>query len=247
MRPNSISVRNPYRYLRFCAWGGPIFLLVSLLFWGVLGHNIPPFSAALDAEVIARHFRDHANSVRLGMTVMMAFSTLYYPWGVAISKVMQAVERDNDVLSTLQRGGALFTVLVTTFSAAVWLAAAFRPEALDAAILQLLNDLAWIIFVVAWSLTSMQMIAIGVCFLGDDRSEPLFPKWLSWFSIWAGFSFIMEMALPFFRSGSFSRNGILNFWLEFAVFFWFILFVSFYLFRSITRLEAEHREAVAGV
>ncbi|EQB33591.1 MULTISPECIES: hypothetical protein [Sphingobium] len=232
---------SPYRYVWACAWGGPIFLAASLLFWGLLARNIPPFTPNVDAQLIADHFRQHKNAIRTGMVLTMAFSVFYFVWGVAISKVMRAVERDNDVLSTLQLGGALFTTLITLLPAWIWLGAAYRPEALSPIILQLLYDIGWLLFVVAYSLTSVQAVAVGICFLADRRPTPLIPNWLGWFSIWAGTMLAIETVMPFFPSGPFSRSGILNFWIEFSIFFTFIFLLSVYILRAIARLEREHR------
>lgn len=239
-------IPRAYRYVRVCAWGGPIFLAASLLFWGLLARNIPPFEPSVDAQLIADHFRQHKNAIRAGMVLTMAFSVFYFVWGVAIAKVMRAVERDNDVLSTLQLGGALFTTLITLLPAWIWLGAAYRPEALSPVTIQLLYDIGWLLFVVAYSLTSVQAIAVGICFLTDRRPIPLIPTWMSWFSIWAGTMLAIETVMPFFQSGPFSRSGILNFWIEFAIFFNFILLLSLFILRAITRLEREEASGVRG-
>lgn len=231
---------NPYRYVRTCAWSGPILLFIALVFWAVIGHNIPPFSADLDAETFAAQFREHALSIRIGMIATMVGGVLYMTWGVAISKIMQALERDNDVLSTLQRWGAGLTALIFVIPCGIWTTATFRAQTMNPEMLQMLYDLGWVIFDVSFSLTTVQMVALGVCFLGDTRSKPLFPKWVAWFSIWVGLMFFLETLMPFFKSGPFSRSGTLNYWIEFSIFFWFMGIVSYYTFTSITRLEQEH-------
>src|SRR3546814_3019608 len=68
---------NPYRYVRFCAWMGPVLLVALILFWGILGHSIPPYSAALEAQAIADHFREHTTAARAGMILTMLFGVLY--------------------------------------------------------------------------------------------------------------------------------------------------------------------------
>src|SRR3546814_16230400 len=81
---------------------------------------------------------------------------------------MEAVDRDNDVLSRLQLWGAGVTTLILVIPPSIWLAAAFRPE-IDPEILRMLYDLGWILFDLAYSLTMLQLVAFAVCFL--DRSE----------------------------------------------------------------------------
>ncbi len=235
---------DPYRYARFCIWMGPVLLALLIVFFALLGHNLPPYSAALDADGIARHFREHTASARIGMTGMMVSGVLYLVWGMGIAKVMEAAERDNDLLSRLQLWGAGFTTLVLVFPPAFWLTAAFRPEA-DPAILMALYDTGWIMFDMAFSLTMLQVTAFGICFLNDWRAVPLVPKPVSWFAIWVALVFMGFCFLPFFHDGPFSRSGFFNYWVEFSLFFWAMLILSIFTLRALTRLQRERAEAIA--
>ena len=126
-------------------------------------------------------------------------------------------------------------------SCVFWLAGAYRPEALDDSILQLLYDTAWLLIDMGYMVTTVQMIAMGVAFMQDKRAVPLVPKWLAWYGIWVGFSFVAELLMPFFKSGIFARSGTLNFWIEFFIWFFWIVFVTTYLFAAIKGLEADAR------
>ncbi len=239
--------RNPYRYLRLCAWGGPGMLLGTILFWGVLGQNIPPYSGALDAQTFAAQYLSHIYAIRAGMIGTLAITPLYFIWGLAVTKVMEQVERDNNILSQLQLWGAGFTTVVFYVACAIWLASTYRPESYGAERLQMLYDLGWIAFDMPYALTTMQMIVIGVCFLGDRRATPLMPKWVCWLSIWAGFSFFLEVMMPWFKSGPFARSGTLNYWIEFSAFFAFMAAVSAYIVAAVGRLERERVNAPQAV
>jgi hypothetical protein len=229
---------NPYRYVRTCAWMGPIVLVALILFWGVLGRNIPPYAASLDAQAIADHFRQHTVATLTGMSLTMLFGVLYLVWGMGITKVMEAVERDNDVLSRLQLWGAGYTTLVLVLPASIWLTAAFRPDT-DPKLLQLLYDFGWIFFDLAYSLTMVQFIPLGVCFLSDRRPDPLIPRWVGWFSIWVAVMFVVLILMPFFKSGPFSRSGICNYWLEFSIFFLAMSVISIAILAAVKKLEQE--------
>ena len=236
-----VSTISPFRYWRFCAAMGPVFLLVFIVCWGVLGYNIPPLSAELTGEQMATHFRSHANEVRAGMVGSMTFAVLYMVWGLSITKVMETLETDgNNILSQLQLWGAGLTVVPVLVSSSFWLTGAYRPEALDPSILQMLYDMAWLLIDLAYAVTSMQMFALGALFLSDKRAEPLMPKWVSWYSIWVGAMFVIEVLMPYFKGGLFARNGWLNFWIEFLIWFFFIVIVTLYVFKAIGRLEREH-------
>lgn len=230
---------NPYRYVRICAWAGPVLLVLTLLFWAVLGQNVPPYSAGLTADQLAEKVRANAALIRIGMVGQMTVSGLYLVWGVAIAKVMGAIDRD-DVLPTIQIWGAGFTVLVFEIPCMAWMAAAFRADVMPAPIIQALYDMGWMFFDIAW-LTSLQMIPLAICILSDRRSVPLIPKWVGWFSLWVAISFLLLILTGFFYEGPFSRNGTLNYWVEFSLFFWFWIFIAFYTIKAITRLEREYR------
>lgn len=238
---------NPYRYVRACAWGGPILLAATILFWGVLGQNIPPYSPALSAQEFADEIIAHAPQIRIGMILQMPFSLFYFLWGVGIMKVMQAVERDNDVLSTLQIWGAGFTTIVFVVPCAMWLAVAYRPEQMDPRTLQILYDFAWFFFDMAYALTTMQTIAIGICFLSDRRPTPLVPGWVAWFTMFVGVSFVLETMMPLVYSGPFARSGMLNYWIEFSLFFAMMLILSIYILKAVGRLQDEHKAGQTAI
>ena len=244
---------EPFRYWRMCAWAGPVFLFVFVVFWGLLGGNIPPIPANDPATDLANHYRDNANLIRIGMGMAMTFVVLYMVWGLSIAKVIErGIERGtgNNVLSTLALWGAGLTVVPLMIGSAFWLTASYRPESLDPSILQLFYDMPWLLINLAYAVTTMQMIAMGVAFLKDKREKPLFPRWLSWMGIWVGVSFALELFFPFFKSGPFARQGVVNFWIEFFLWFFWIVFVTVGILKAIGKLEAEAADEqleIAGV
>ncbi len=233
------ALADPWRYVLACAWAGPVLLVATLLFWAVLGQNVPPYSAGLTADAMAEQVRANATLIRIGMVGQMTVSGLYLVWGVAISKVMERMEGDNNVLSTIQLWGAGFTVLVFEIPCMAWLAASFRADVLPAPIIQALYDMGWMFFDIAY-LTSLQMIPLAICIINDRRDRPLMPKWLGWFTLWVAISFLLLILTGFFKIGPFARDGLLNFWVEFSLFFWFWILVAFYTIKAVRRLEREH-------
>jgi hypothetical protein len=175
----------------------------------------------------------------------MTFAVSYCVWGLAIAKVMEHVVGKDSILVELEKWGAGLTVVPLLVSSAFWLTGAFRPDALPDSTLQLMYDMAWLLIDVAYAVTSVQMFALGVAFLHDRRAMPLVPKWLAWYGIWVGFMFIAECLMPFFKSGPFSRNGLLNFWIEFPIWFVWCPTLSYFLVKAIGRIEAEARGEVS--
>ena len=230
-----------FRYWRACALMGPVFLTAFIICWGVLGYNIPPIPADFTADQMAEHFRTNANQIRAGMAGAMLFGCLYLPWTLSISKVMHWInpQENNDMLATLQMWGGGLTVVPLVTSSVFWMTGAYRPEALTPATLQMLYDQGWLLIDMFYFITTIPMVAIGVAGLTDRRAKPLFPRWACWYSIWAGLSFLFELLMPFFKTGLFARQGWLNFWVEFVVWFAYILIISYFLLKAIPRLEQE--------
>jgi hypothetical protein len=236
---------NPYRYYSAGAWGGLLMLPATILFWGVMGQNIPPFSAGLEAEVFASKVIEHAASIRVGMIGQLFVSMLYFYWGLVTAKVLEEAEDDNNILSTLVMWGAGLTTIVFVLPCSAWLTVAFRPEAMDPRTLQMFYDFGWFFFDNSFTMTSVGMIAMGVGFLNDPREVPLFPRWVCWLAICVAIGFVMEVFMPLFKIGAFARSGLINYWIEFSLFFIYWLVTAIYLLRAIARLKREHAEAGA--
>ncbi len=224
-------------------------LVGTIVFWGILGQNIPPYSPELGAEEFAAQIREHAGQIRVGMIVQMPISVLYFTWGVAIWVVMRAIEKENGsnaILSILQLTGAAFTTIVFVLPCSIWLAIAYRPEVMDPKTLLMMYDFGWMFFDMAYTLTTMQMVAFGICVLQDRREQPLVPVWAAWFSMFVVVSFVLLTMMPLVYGGPFSRSGLLNYFVEFTLFFLMFLVVGIYIIKGIGRLEREHQTAHAS-
>jgi hypothetical protein len=237
---------HEFNVWRLCLWAGPVFMGVFIVFWGVMGHNIPPWNPDLAGATIASWFRTDANTIRTGMVVSMTTAPLYLVWGLGIGRVMTRVVAKDSLLVELQVWGAGLTVIPVLVSTSFWLAGAYRPDALPDNVLQMLYDMAWLLIDLAYFTTSIQLFAAGAAFLRDRRATPLVPKWLAWYGIWVGFMFIAECLMPFFKVGAFARDGILNFWIEFLIWFVWCPTLTLYLLRAVRRVEQEEAGAVAG-
>lgn len=235
-----MKIKVDTRFWRFCAWNGPLFMGVFVYFWGVLGHNFPPFQPDVPAAEIGAFFRTNANEVRLGMVMAMTFAVSYCVWGLSIGKVLEQVVGKDSILVELAKWGAGLTVVPLLVSSSFWLTAAFRPEVQSDIMLQMMYDMAWLLIDVAYSVTSVQLFALGVGFLQDKRAVPLVPAWVCWWAIWVGFMFVAECLMPFFRNGIFARSGLLNFWVEFMIWVLWVPVMTYYTLKAIGRIEQEN-------
>lgn len=231
------------RYWRFCLWMGPLFIGVFFVFWGILGHNFPPFAPEAPAEEVANWFRDNRNGVRLGMVVAMTFSVCYGVWGYGLAKVLEQTVGGKDpasnIIVQLARLGACWTTITVLVPSSFWLTAAYRPDALPDWMIQMLYDMAWLLIDLAYAVTSVQLFALCIGYIADKREVPLIPKWLAWYGAWVGFMFVAECVMPFAFSGAWARDGGLNFWIEFLIWMGWVPVMTFYAMRAVRRIEAE--------
>jgi hypothetical protein len=143
---------------------------------------------------------------------------LWIPWTAQLTIVMWRIEGSSPVLTIVQVIGGALTAWVLMFCPAIWAVAAFRPD-IDPSTIRMLNDLGFILFNITYAVTSVQAIAAGIVGLADESATPVFPRWVSYWAIFAGLSFIPISAMPFFKTGPLAWNGAITFWSLFGTYF----------------------------
>jgi len=241
---------NEAKLVRLTAWSCIVFVVVFALGWGVLGRNIPPYPPDMPADELASIYRAHASTMRIGFAVGAFSSTFLVAWAIGLFRIMVRMEQGSQLLSYTQLIGGVLTGMVPLFACIFWLTAAFRPEQ-DPAIIRLLFDLGWLTIDIGFGVTILQYCALGVVAIRDTREKPLFPKWLAWLGIWISLEFLVELIMPYFRSGPFAWNGLFAYWLPFFGPFVWMIGVALYMFKATTRLteeyESERSAAVSGL
>ena len=228
------------RWQLICAWCGPAFVVLFLTFWGWIGGNLPPAGPSLSAEEIAAYYRAYSVTIRIGFVGAVVFMCLYMPWSAVLSARMARIEGKMRSLAYLQLIGGGLTGVGVSMGAAFWIAAAFRPER-SPEITQMLHDVGWLTIDQLYFCTTLQMIAGAVVGLYDKSDRPLFPRWVCWYAIWAGFTFLPASLTAFVKTGAFAWSGIGSYYFPyFAWLSWFGLF-SFFLIRNIRREMADTR------
>ena len=204
------------------------FILVGLIF---LTGWVPPPSPALNAEQTAAIFTDNTQ-LRIGLALMAFVGPLFMGLPVAIAAQLKRIEGSSHVLSNLQLLMAALGVLAVQFPALAWLGISYRPG-LSPEIIQVFNDICWFIFFGAVSPAVFQPLAIGLCILGSESSEEVYPRWLGYGNLWLAFLFIPGALIPFFTRGPFAWNGLFSFWLVLNVFFFWMILNYVYTVKAI--------------
>jgi hypothetical protein len=213
-----MNTRTSLRYQLLAAQCGLVFEVLYTFFWAGLGHNLPPASPNLSAPDLAAFFAQHHEAILLGNSIAALVGALWIPWTAQLTIVMWRIEGSSPVLTIVQVIGGALTAWVLIFCPAIWAVAAFRPD-IDPSTIRMLNDLGFILFNITYAVTSVQAIAAGMVGLADESATPVFPRWVCYWAIFAGLSFIPISAMPFFKTGPLAWNGAITFWGLFGTYF----------------------------
>jgi hypothetical protein len=230
--------RLSLRYQLISAWCGPAFLITFVLFWGVIGQNLPNPSPALNAADLAARYSGHLADIRLGFIMSLIVIVLYMPWSALLATQMARIEGRFPVMAYLQLLGGGLTVMVVSFSAFFWVTAAFRPER-DPALIQLLTDLGWLCIDLQYACTTLQMIAAALVGLGDKSKTPLFPRWVCFLTIWCGLSFLPASLTGVLKIGPFAWDGILSYYFPYLCWLGWFTIASTFMIREVRRRMAD--------
>ena len=196
-------------------WCGPLTIaLFTVGLWFVAG-LVPPPPPTDSAQQIARMYQEHSGSIRTGMIMLMLGSALIGPFTAEISTQMRRIQPSHSPLATIQYGMGVAGIFVILLPAMTMQVAAFRPDR-NPDIILALNDAAWLPFLGIFSLFVVQCAAIAICIL-QDSNKTVFPRWVGYFNVWAALLLAPATLIYYFKTGPFAWNGILVFWVGFAV------------------------------
>ena len=235
---------SDYKTLRVSLWAVAIYCLLGLAGFAVFSGFWPPPGEDLDAAGIASYFREHETGIRIGMVMMAAGAPFYFVWSVVLSKIISRIEGPMGPLSSVELLGGLLTALVTLVPPTIWVTAAFRADVRSDETIQLMYDFGWFFFDLTFVCSVLQNVAIAVAIIRDRRRTPLFPRWVAWVAVLTAVTYVPLTLLPFFRTGPFAWDGILNFWAVFVMFFVLIAVITPYAFRALRRLEQEEQDGI---
>ena len=214
-----------------CLYSGYAFFVLYLLGIVVVAGFIPPPAPSWSAEATAAFFDERRGRILVGMSICAFASALYLPWGVAVLGQMLRIEKSRfPALSAVQAisaglGGVFFAI-----SPLVWLAIAYRSgHASDT--VGILNDFAWISWIVSWPFFFVQAGALGFCVLLYPSS--VIPRWVGYLSVWFAVCMFPASAIVFFYDGPLAWNGVFSLYLPLSIFATWYNVVTYYLLKAI--------------
>ena len=195
------------------------------------------------AEEIAAFYQgDNLNSIRFGLLLVLWGAAIFVPFAVTVADYIARIEGRPGPLTRMMTLAGYSNALFTFCPPLFWLVATYRPHERSIELTWLLNDMGWLMFIGAIALVLPMFIVLGVAALNDNSENPVFPRWLAFYSFFTFVMFIPDQLLFFFKSGPFAWNGLIGFWLPIAFFFvWMVGLMLPFTARAIARQMAEEQ------
>lgn len=234
------------RMLKLClAYCGPAFVILYIIFWAILGNNIPPpsFVGVTGEDFVASYYGKY-DTIALGMLVSAFAGMLYFPWSALVATFMVDRNGRATVLSNIELGGGILTGWLLTLCPAMWGACAVLAGTLSPDIIKSMHATTWIIYDCTYMITTVQTTAIGLYTI-LNKEQRIFPTWAGWAAIVVGATFLPLTMMPFMAEGPFAVNGLWNFWIVFPL--WLFAFFSVYTFFMLKHLHSNEDLQAAGV
>lgn len=212
---------------------------------GLLAGFIPPPSPADSAQEIAARFAENRSGIRVGLVLTMFASGLLCLYFAAISAQIRQIERGWSALSVAQAIAAACTVLEFIFPLFAWQAAAFRADR-SPEMVQMLVDLGWLPFMGITSTFLVQLAIIAWVTLGDDRQEPVWPRWVAYLNAWVFVGIVPGTFCVFFQTGPLAWDGIFAWWVVVISYFVWMCAMTYVMVKAVQRDDAVELETVAA-
>jgi hypothetical protein len=212
----------------------------------LLAGFIPPPAPSTAPTAVVKMFEQHTSLTRLGLVLTMFASALLVPFAAVISTQMKRIEGKRSPLSSTQLVSAGLLSLEFIIPLMVWQTAAYRPNLESARLVQMLNDMGWLMFVGVISSAVVEFASIGIVILNDQRNTGVFPRWAGYFNLWISILIIPAGIVPFFNHGPFGWNGAFGFFLPLAAFSIWIAVMTVLLRNAILDEEQQEHADMAG-
>jgi hypothetical protein len=218
--------------LTICWWITVAFYMLFGVIFVPLTHVMPPPSANVDPTQITAFFHDHAGTIQIGFVLLLVVMGLG-----SISNGLIAYQMSRMSVSKVFAYGYIATLGVAAipgclFAAIMCLTAVFRADT-DPQVLALLYDMAFLSFVGSLGCFTANYVIFAIAIL-MDRND-IFPKWLAYVTVWQIVTELEAAPVFVFRTGPFSWNGVIAFWLGTILFGIFLVCVILQLRTTISR------------
>lgn len=226
---------------------GPIFVITYIIFWAILGHNVPPpnMMGMTSEQLIAEYYGKYQSEIAVGMIGCATVGLLYTPWSLLLATLLREEDGSLGVLSLTEAAGGILTGWLLAFCPAMWATCALLVNTISPELVRTLHVMTWVIYDCTYMITTMQLIALGT-YIVLNKKQVMFPAWTGWCAIAIGIIFVPLVLMPFVTDGPFAVGGTWNFFFVFGIWlFAFQLPVGFYMLKEVTKRAPATRQVLS--
>jgi hypothetical protein len=220
---------------KWMAYSGPI--SVTVFFIGIIiAGFMPPPSPSLSQQEVVDFFRENRTRILIGMNIMMVCGIFVFPFIALVSQYMLRMKGTSPALAYGQLAAGTMGVAFFSVPGILFIITAYRPDRM-AELIYLMYDFSWIVTVLPWPFQFAVNIFIALAVLGDKSENPVFPRWMGFFSCWMAVLLMPASVLCFVHDGPFAWNGIFPFWIPGTVFGIYFCTLAYVLIRAVNNDE----------
>jgi hypothetical protein len=231
MKPANIGKRD--QWICWFMYAG-FYMMFGLIFGYLTGVMRPPIPGALlPMAGILKFTIGNAARIGLGMSLLGIFLA-FGSFGIGLTMVqMKRMSGPGPALSYAYLAtGALAALPGCYFCGLCFAAAAFRLDR-DPQLLSFLYDMGFVGFVGCLGCFVVQYIVFATAIFLDKNE--IFPKWLGYITVWNLVTELLAVPVWIFRSGPYSWNGMISFYLGTILYIIWITCLMLMLRRNIPR------------
>jgi len=204
---------------RICLWTAPVVGAIWVVCFFLFPGFTAPLSPTLPAKVVAAFYADPDNlaRTRYGMILFNWFGIGFLPFYALITVQMERMAHNTEVLAygflaTATSAAALISITILFFQVA-----AFRPDR-DPAIVQMINDMAWMTFTVPVSFLMAQAGVLALAIFLDRQPRPIYPRWIGYFNLLVAALLAPCVLASVELTGPFAWDGTWSYWVRIGVY-----------------------------
>ncbi|WP_193047068.1 hypothetical protein [Mycolicibacterium baixiangningiae] len=223
-------------------WTGLCAGVVVLIGFLIYPGFFPPMSPAMPADEVAAFYRENAALVRATMITWNICGIMVLPFFMVIVVQMKRMATQSHVLAYCYLTAAVSGATIFALADIFFLVAAFRPDR-SPELVQLLNDMAWIIFVAPVGMLVAQNLLLALAIHLDNGPRPVFPRWVGLVALVTALAMAPAACAAAVSSGPLAWDGAVSFWLRNGAFLCFVVVMFFALRTALRRQAAEEGAA----
>jgi hypothetical protein len=194
-------------------------------------------SPEMTAEQVAKFYNDHTAMIRFSMVTFNLCGIMLLPIFMVIVVQMKRMATQSHVFAYCYLTAAVTGATLFALADIFYLVAAFRP-ARNPELIELLNDMAWMIFIAPVGAAVAMNLLLGLAIYFDDGPNPVFPRWVGHYAVATALAMAPAVGAAVFTTGPLAWNGVISFWLRNGAFTLFVI-VMFFVLRNVL-----HRQAI---